>query len=77
LPDGQEQIYVRDVDTGRVWDCTVKTAERNPNEKMLTQGWYDYKVVKRLRAGDKLKCAIEDPPINMKIKVVRRGARRR
>jgi hypothetical protein len=44
---------------------------------MLTKGWWDYKVVKRLRAGDKLKCEIEDPPINMNVKVVRGGARRR
>jgi hypothetical protein len=77
LGDRQEHINVRDVDTGRLWDCTIKTADRNPNEKMLTKGWYDYKVVKRLKAGDKLKCEIQDPPTMMEIKVVRGGARRR
>jgi hypothetical protein len=44
---------------------------------MLTTGWYDFKIVKRLRAGDKLQCEIEDPPTYMNIKVVRAAARRR
>jgi hypothetical protein len=77
LKDGQDQINVTDVDTGRVWDCTINTAVRNLNEKMLTKGWWDYKVVKELRAGDMLECEIEDPPTNMKIKVYRGAGRRR
>jgi hypothetical protein len=44
---------------------------------MLTKGWWDYKVVKELRAGDMLECEIEDPPTNMKIKVYRGAGRRR
>jgi hypothetical protein len=40
---------------------------------MLTTGWYDYKIVKRLRAGDILECQIDDPPSLMNIKVVRGG----
>jgi hypothetical protein len=35
---------------------------------MLTTGWYDFKIVKRLRDGDKLQCEIEDPPTYMNIK---------
>ncbi|WJX26974.1 hypothetical protein P8452_64171 [Trifolium repens] len=77
LEDGQEQIFLRDMDTGRLWNCTIKVADRNPNERMLTAGWYEFKNLKRLRAGDKLMCEVQDPPTHMNVKVVRSGARRR
>jgi hypothetical protein len=65
------------MDTGRLWHCTIKTADRNRNEKMLTAGWYEFKDLKRLRVGDKVMCELQDPPTHMNVKAVRAGARHR
>jgi hypothetical protein len=66
----QSFIYLRDIDTTYFVKCTIKTSKRNPNEKYLGAGWYDFKVLKDLRLNDVLHFQIEQPPKYMNVKVV-------
>ncbi|GAU30749.1 hypothetical protein TSUD_145470 [Trifolium subterraneum] len=73
----QTQIGLRDLETGRVFNCAIKTASRNINEKYIGVDWYNYKEMKILRSGDVVQCEIEDPPHFMNVNVVRRRGNRR
>ncbi|GAU41550.1 hypothetical protein TSUD_140820 [Trifolium subterraneum] len=70
LLDNQKQIYLRDVDTMSLTDCTIITSNRSENEKYLREGWYTFVRQKHLRPGDVLHCTVEDPPQYMNVKVI-------
>jgi hypothetical protein len=74
LLDNQDQIYIRDVETGIIIKCSIGTSSRKQYEKHIGQGWNDYKLQKKLNAGDVLHCTIEDPPTHINIKVDRCGS---
>ncbi|MCI01693.1 B3 DNA-binding domain protein [Trifolium medium] len=72
LLENQQQIKLRDVETGRIIRCPIATSTRYKYERYISEGWNDYKLEKMLNAGDVLRCTIEDPPTYMNIEVIRR-----
>jgi hypothetical protein len=70
----QSFIYLRDIDTAYIVKCTIKTSSRNPYEKYLGAGWYEFKVWKDLKPDDVLYFQVEQPPKYMNVRVVRAPA---
>ncbi|GAU41682.1 hypothetical protein TSUD_272660 [Trifolium subterraneum] len=77
LLQDQTMIGLRDIETGIVFDCPIKTATRNSVEKYIGASWEKYKKRKKLRVGDVVQCEIEYPPHLMNVNVVRRRGGRR
>ncbi|GAU30750.1 hypothetical protein TSUD_145480 [Trifolium subterraneum] len=72
LLENQQEIKVRDVETGRIFSSPIVTSSRSKYERYITETWNEYKVEKKLNAGDVLRCTIEQPSRYMNIEIIRR-----
>ncbi|MCH79312.1 hypothetical protein A2U01_0015104, partial [Trifolium medium] len=74
LHEAEVEHQAEDIDPTRFYEFDVKITDAMATTNQVLcigDGWYDYKVEKCLKAGDILRCEIEEPPRYMNVKVIR------